>query len=54
MLLHSRGPNTMKVGNLCMKISPCEKLLGISRRHLSKGSKKSKCARETCTLPGRS
>ena len=30
VLLNSQGPNTIKIGNLCMKNSSCEKMLGIN------------------------
>ena len=29
-LLNSQGPNTIKIGNLCIKNSSCEKMLGIN------------------------
>ena len=29
VLLNSQGPNTIKTGNLCIKNSSCEKMLGI-------------------------
>ena len=30
VLLNSQGPNTIKIGNLCIKNSSCEKMLGIN------------------------
>ena len=30
VLLNSQGPNTIKIGNVCIKISSCEKMLGIN------------------------
>ena len=30
VLLNSQGPNTIKIGNLCLKNSSCEKMLGIN------------------------
>ena len=30
ILLNSQGPNTIKIGNLCIKNSSCEKMLGIN------------------------
>ena len=30
LLLNNKGPNSMKIYNLCIKNSSCEKLLGIN------------------------
>ena len=30
VLLNSQGPNTIKIGNLCIKNSTCEKMFGIN------------------------
>ena len=30
VLLNSQGPSTIKIGNLCIKNSSCEKMLGIN------------------------
>ena len=33
VLLNSQGPNTIKIGNLCIKNSSCEKMIGINFDH---------------------
>ena len=30
VLLNSQGPNKIKIGNLCIKNSSCEKMIGIN------------------------
>ena len=36
VLLNSQGPNTIKIGNLCIKNSSCEKMLGINFDYMQK------------------